>query len=241
MFVDSGWDNENDHSARMSYLRKVGGPPLTGVVITHRHGDHGGGALRIRQDTKALISAHRLDKDAIQAERFGGNAVLDTVLNGGESFDLGGMTLQVFHAPGHTLGSISILIPERDVLLSADTVLGVTTTVVRPREGDLGKYVESLQMLRDLKPGVIYPGHGGPLTDPDDRIRQLIDHRKHREDQVLAELAKASQSIDQLFQTIYPHLPEERHGIGKEQVESQLIKLTNEGRVATDGEVYGLT
>ena len=73
------------------------------------------------------------------------------------------------------------------------------------------------------------------------RIRQLIDHRIHREEQVLAELVKAPQSIDQLFQTIYPHLPEERHGIGKEQVESQLIKLTNEGRVATDGEVYGLT
>ena len=241
MFVDSGWDNENDHIARMSYLREVGGPPLIGVLITHRHGDHGGGALRIRRDTKALLSAHRLDKDAIQVDRFGGNATLDTVLDGGETFDLGGLTLQVFHAPGHTLGSLAILIPERDVLLSADTILGVTTTVVRPGEGDLTKYVESLQMLRELKPGMIYPGHGEPLTNPDDRIRQLIDHRTHREDQVLAELAKFPHSIDQLFQTIYPHLPEERHQIGKEQVESQLIKLTNEGRITVDDGVYALT
>ena len=241
MFIDSGWDNEDDHAARMAYLKDIGGPPLTGLLITHRHGDHGGGALRIHQDTGAPTSAHRLDQTAIEAERFGGAATLDSVLDGGESFDLGGLTLQVVHTPGHTVGSLTVLIPERNVMLSADTVLGMTTTVVRPSEGDLGKYVESLQMLRALKPGVIYPGHGEPLTDPDNRIRQLIDHRIHREEQVLAELAKAPQTIDQLFQTIYPDLPEERQRIGKEQVESQLIKLTIEGRVGVDGEVYTLT
>jgi glyoxylase-like metal-dependent hydrolase (beta-lactamase superfamily II) len=126
-------------------------------------------------------------------------------------------------------------------MLSADSVLGVTTTVVRPSEGDLGKYVQTLVMLRDLRPGTIYPGHGRPLTDPGGRIQQLIDHRLRREEQLLAELATAPQTIDQLFQTIYPTLPEERLRIGKEQIESQLIKLTNEGRVAVDGVVYALT
>ena len=240
MFVDSGWDSEEDHAARMAYLKEVGGPPLTGLLITHRHGDHGGGALRIHQDTGVPISAHRLDQQAIEAERLGGAATLDSVLDGGERYDLGGLTLQVVHAPGHTVGSLAITIPERDVMLSADTVLGVTTTVVRPREGDLGKYVESLKMLRALKPGLIYPGHGGPLTDPDDRIRQLIEHRIHREDQIIVELAKTPQTIDQLFDTIYPNLPEERQRIGKEQVESNLIKLTIESRVVVDGEVYAL-
>ncbi len=241
MFIDSGWDNEDDHAARMAYLKEVGGPPLTGLLITHRHADHGGGALRIHQNTGVPTSAHRLDQAAIEAERFGGAATLDSVLDGGESYDLGGLTLQVVHAPGHTVGSLAITIPERNVMLSADTVLGVTTTVVRPSEGDLGKYVETLKMLCDLKPGLIYPGHGGPLTDPDDRIRQLIEHRIHREEQIVAELKTAPQTIDHLFDTIYPNLPEERQRIGKEQVESNLIKLTNEGRVAVDGEVYTLT
>jgi len=132
------------------------------------------------------------------------------------------------------------MIPEKNVMLSADTVLGVTTTVVRPSEGDLGKYVESLKMLRELKPGLIYPGHGGPLTDPDDRIRQLLEHRIYREDQIVTELKKAPLSIDQLFASIYPNLPEERQRIGKEQVESNLIKLSNEGRVVAEGEIYAL-
>jgi glyoxylase-like metal-dependent hydrolase (beta-lactamase superfamily II) len=241
MFVDSGWDNEDDHTARMTYLKSVGGPPLTEILITHRHGDHGGGALRIHNDIGTPTSAHRLDQAAIEVERFGGAATLDRVLEGGESYDLGGLTLQVVHAPGHTVGSLAVIIPERNVMLSADSVLGVTTTVVRPSEGDLGKYVQTLAMLRDLRPGTIYPGHGGPLTDPGGRIQQLIDHRLHREDQLLAELATAPQTIDHLFLTIYPTLPEERHRIAKEQIESQLIKLTNEGRVAADGEVYLLT
>ena len=240
MFVDSGWDNEDDHIARMAYLKDVGGPPLTEVLITHRHGDHGGGALRIHQDTGAPTSAHRLDQEVIEGERFGGAATLNSVLNGGETYDLGGLTLQVVHAPGHTVGSLAVIIPERNVMLSADSVLGVTTTVVRPSEGDLGKYLQTLAMLRDLQPRVIYPGHGGPLTDPGGRIQQLIDHRVHREEQILAELATAPQSIDQLFQTIYPNLPEERQRIGKEQIESHLIKLTHEGRVAADGGVYAL-
>lgn len=241
MFVDSGWDNEDDHVARMAYLKDVGGPPLTGVLITHRHGDHAGGALRIHRDTGAPTSAHRLDQEAIERDRFGGEATLDTLLEGGESYDLGGLTLQVVHAPGHTMGSLAVLIPERNAMLSADTVLGVTTTLVRPSEGDLGLYVETLAMLRDLKPRVIYPGHGGPLTDPAGRIQELIDHRKHREEQILAELATAPKSIEQLFQTIYPDLPEERQRIASEQIQSHLNKLIHEGRVAPEREVYALT
>ena len=102
-----------------------------------------------------------------------GEARVDEELQGGETFDLGGLTLEVIHAPGHTMGSVAVLARERNALLSADTVLGVTTTLVRPGEGDLRLYVESVAALRDLAPRVIYPGHGGPVTDPVGRMEEL--------------------------------------------------------------------
>ena len=164
MLIDSGYDEDDDHAARMEYIRQAGGPPIMGVLVTHRHRDHAGGAVRLKRDTGAPILAHRDDRDAIERERFQGEAYVDEELQGGETFDLGGLTLEVIHAPGHTMGSVAVLARERHALLSADTILGVSTTLVRPGEGNLRLYVQSVAALRELEPHVIYPGHGGPSS-----------------------------------------------------------------------------
>ena len=92
MLIDSGYDEDDDHAARMAYIRQVGGPPIMGILITHRHRDHAGGAVRLKRDTDAPILAHRLDIEAIERERFAGEARVDEELQGGETFDLGGLT-----------------------------------------------------------------------------------------------------------------------------------------------------
>ena len=240
MLIDSGYDEDDDHAARMAYIRQVGGPPMMGILVTHRHRDHAGGAVRLKRDTDAPILAHSLDREAIEQERFQGNAQVDEELQGGETFDLGGLTLEVIHVPGHTMGSVAVLARERHALLSADTVLGVTTTLVRPGEGDLRLYVESVAALRDLAPRVIYPGHGGPVTDPVGRMEELIAHRRQREEQVLSQLAMGATTVIDIRDALYTDIPETRLAIAAEQVQSHLDKLAAEGRVTAGDDVYAL-
>ena len=235
MLVDSGYDEDDDHAARMACIRKAGGPPIIGVLVTHRHRDHAGGALRLRRDTGAPILAHRDDRAAIEQERFQGEAYVDEELQGGETFDLGGLTLEV-----NTMGSVAVLARERHALLSADTVLGVTTTLVRPGEGDLRRYVQSVAALRGLAPRVIYPGHGGPVTDPVARMEELIEHRRRREEQVLSQLALGPCTALQIRDALYTDIPEARLAIAAEQVQSHLDKLLSEGRVTTGDGVWAL-
>ena len=238
MLIDSGYDEEADHADRMAYIRRAGGPPLMGILVTHRHRDHAGGAVRLHRETGAPILAHRLDREAIELDRFAGEACIDAELEGGETFHLGGLTLEVIHVPGHTMGSLAVLARERNALLSADTVLGVTTTLVRPGEGDLRLYVESVGRLRNIAPRVIYPGHGGPVTDPVGRMQELIAHRRRREEQILEQLVLGPRTALELRQALYTDIPESRFAIAVEQVQSHLDKLAAEGRVAAEDGVY---
>ena len=240
MLIDSGYDEDDDHAARMDYIRHAGGPSIMGVLVTHRHRDHAGGAVRLKRDTGAPILCHRLDREAIEQERFEGAAQVDEELQGGETFDLGGLTLEVIHAPGHTMGSVAVLARERHALLSADTILGVTTTLVRPGEGDLRLYVQSVAALRELEPRVIYPGHGGPVIDPVARMEELIEHRRRREEQVLSQLAMGANTVMEIRDALYTDIPEARLAIAAEQVQSHLDKLAAEGRVTTADGVYAL-
>ncbi len=241
VLIDSGYDSEEDHQARLAYLRRIGAPPLSEVLLTHRHGDHAGGALRLHKATGAPLTAHSLEREPIERERLQGEATLGRTVEGGELRDLGGITLQVLHAPGHTMGCLAVFAPERRALFSSDTVLGVSTSAVRPGEGDIAKYVETLAMLLTLEARVVYPGHGGPIADPDARIRELIAHRHHREEQVLAELRSGPRTVAQLREAIYAKLEPGRHRLAEGQLKSQLLKLVNEGHVRADGEDYCLT
>src|SRR5690606_22190943 len=149
----------------------------------------------------------------------------------GEVRDLGGMSLNVLFAPGHTNGCLAVYIPERGVLFTTDTVMAVSTTVVRPGDGSLSAYAKTLQMFRTLDVRVMYPGHGGPVKDPGLRLQMLIDHRKRREEELLQALAEGPRTVQSLRETFYRGLPESRVHLADDQVLSGLLKLVEEGAV----------
>ena len=240
ILIDSGYDSEEDHAARMACLNRAGAPPLSGVLITHRHGDHAGSAARLHQATGAPLTSHSLERESMERERLGDAATVSRTVEGGEVRDLGGITLRVLHAPGHTMGCLAVFVPERRALFSSDTVLGVSTTAIRLGEGDIGKYVETLGMLLALEARVAYAGHGGPVTDPGARICKLIEHRHHREKQVLAELGQGARMVVQLREAIYKDVEPERHRLAEGQLVCHLEKLVSEGRVKAGQEAYEL-
>ncbi|MBM3939541.1 MAG: MBL fold metallo-hydrolase [SAR202 cluster bacterium] len=240
VLIDAGWDDERDHQARMAYMRQVGAPPVAQLLVTHRHADHAGGALRMRAATGSPIAAHALDKDAIERERFAGRGEVDLLLKEGDSIPLGGLTLHVLFTPGHTAGCLAAYLPERGALFTTDTVMGISTTVVRPNEGDLGQYAEALDALLAIGAKTLYAGHGPAVRDPEARIRTLMRHRQEREEQLLAALASGPASVPGLRERIYGELSAARVPLAEAQVQSGLAKLVRERRAKATDDGYVL-
>ena len=236
VLIDAGWDDAADHEARTAYLRQVGPPPLAAIIITHRHPDHGGGALALHRSTGAPLASHALEREAIERDRFGGEGRITRELQDGEELELGGLTLEVVHAPGHTPGCIALFARERGAVFTTDTVMGVSTTFIRPGEGSLADYGRTLERLRSIGAATMYAGHGGPITDPEARLQALIGHRRRRETELLDALADGPRTVQELRKAIYTGLPEPRERLADQQVVSGLHKLRDDGHVRADGD-----
>ena len=184
VFLDTGWPDDSDHHRRMDYMSEAGVSSPSHIVMLHRHHDHAGGALRLHQDTGARLACHELDRPAIEEQLLLGKARVEDLITEGDRFDLGGITIEFFHAPGHTLGSLAAYIPERRALFTTDTVLSTSPTAVGDR-GDMGSYMQTLDKLQLLDAARIFPGHGPVVEDAPGRLRDLIEHRKQRENELL--------------------------------------------------------
>lgn len=237
VFIDTGYDHEGDHNIRMELWRDTHSPELRHIIAMHRHADHAGGAAVLHQETGASIACHPNDRESIDEEQLKGRARVGQLFNGGESIDLGNMTLQIFHGPGHTPGSLAVFIPERRALFTTDTVLANSTTAIG-EQGDMADYVRTLGEFQKIDSRVIYPGHGGPISDTGNWLTYLLKHREQREEQLLTEIAGGRNTVEALGTFLYPKLTSPRtQAMGQNQVRSMLRKLIVEGKVteAEDG------
>lgn len=236
-FVDTGWDRPGEAQARIDYWRKLGAPPLAAIVVTHRHAPHWQNAPAIQRacGNPPIIASH-VEQPVIDARMQG--AQVDRAVRDGETLSLGGYSLQFVEAPGHTYGSLAVYVPEIRALFSGDTVMGTGTSVVNPDEGDLTLYLQTLQKFLGLEAAVIYPGQGPVVTDPRSRLESLIAHRHAREAQILALLARAPSSPDDIVAALYADVRDGVRHLARNQVVSHLLKLEKEGRAVADGERY---
>ena len=125
----------------------------------------------------------------------------------GDTIAVGGVTIEVVHTPGHTLGSICLYLREERALFTGDTVLGLgTVAIAPPPHGDMGLYIQSLERLKGYDAALLCPGHGPPVQDVGRKLQELIDHRHERERQILAALGRGRGTLTALLDDIYPEL-----------------------------------
>lgn len=151
--------------------------PLSLLILTHNHIDHVGGAADVRAKTGAMIAVHELDATALESgdsERTAASWYgttfppmnIDIILKGdGGKFKIGDGSLSWMHTPGHTPGSICVLL-ERDgkKILFGQDIHGP----FHPQFGsDVGKWRDSMRRLLDLKPDILCEGHFGIFKTPD--------------------------------------------------------------------------
>jgi glyoxylase-like metal-dependent hydrolase (beta-lactamase superfamily II) len=236
--VDPGPDDDTHLSAM---LAAVGGEQVETILITHTHRDHSPGARRLRGATGARVVGA-----APFTPRGDGSAGLDSshdrdyspdaILADGERWQGAGYTIEAIATPGHCSNHLCFALLEEGALLSGDHVMAWSTSVVAPPDGSMRAYMDSLDKLRGRSETTYWPGHGGPVVEPQRYVRALSHHRRQREASILNALAGGGpQTIPALVAKIYVGLnPSLIRAAGLSTL-AHLEDLSERGRVVGEG------
>jgi glyoxylase-like metal-dependent hydrolase (beta-lactamase superfamily II) len=156
-------------------------------------------------------------------------------LRDGHVLRAGALEITTVHTPGHTGDHLAFWSASDRALFTGDAVLGRGTSFIDPPEGDLVKYLRSLERMRDLHPQTIYPGHGPVVLDAKAKLAEYLSHRAERQEQVLAAMAGGPSTISAMVERIYAEYPTDVHALAARSVLAHLLKLESEGRAQRKG------
>jgi glyoxylase-like metal-dependent hydrolase (beta-lactamase superfamily II) len=223
-------------------LAAVGDAKITAIVCTHTHRDHSPAAAPLKVATGAPIIGCAplvLADDGPRADAaFDPTYAPDRVLADGERLTGEGWTLEAVATPGHTSNHLCYSLLESVALFTGDHVMGWSTSVVSPPDGDMSAYMRSLQKLHDRADRVFYPAHGPAVTNPRQLVRWMMGHRRQRETQILRLLGETPFEIPQMVPRMYKGLDPRLTGAAGRSVLAHLIDLERQGRVARSGELW---
>lgn len=140
-----------------------------------------------------------------------------------------GWTVEALHTPGHISNHLCFALAEEKALLSGDHVMGWSTTIIPPPDGDLRAYMASLQLLLDRDDQIIYPTHGGAVTKPNVFVRSLRDHRILRTEQIVQQLAAGPRSVREIVEVLYAAVARELWRPAARSVIAHLVALGDDG------------
>lgn len=223
-------------------LKAVAGETVSHLVVTHTHRDHSPAARVLKERLGAPIvgCAQVKGADGLPSaeEAVDWDYAPDTIMAEGDTVSGPGWTLEAIETPGHTSTHLCFALPEEKALFTGDHVMGWSTSVIAPPDGDMADYMASLKKLLDRDDAVYYPTHGAPVENPRPFVRGLINHRRMREGQIMKLLSDGPLSIPQMVEVLYVSTPKYLHAAAARSVEAHLIDLEARGRVLRDGDVY---
>jgi glyoxylase-like metal-dependent hydrolase (beta-lactamase superfamily II) len=157
------------------------------IISTHRHWDHIGDNAAVSQATGAKVAAHLLDRHGLENPQpfmapFPIPPSIPAVdLAEGSQIRFGDITLEVLHTPGHTEGSVCILLKSQRLLFTGDTLFAGAWGRTDLPGGSEERMVESLSRLSGLDYDLrVLPGHGdGSTMDVEKRwLEQVAASRR---------------------------------------------------------------
>jgi len=233
--IDPGPDMAEHVDALLAAVR---GETVSHIVLTHTHLDHSPAARAIKAATGAKtygFGPHGgTGTDKVEE---GGDMdfVPDVVTGDGDTIAGQGWTLDAVHTPGHTSNHLCFGLREEKMLFTGDHVMGWSTTVISPPDGDMRAYFASLRKLLPRDDRLYIPTHGVPIPEPRKFAKLLIEHRLEREREILAALAKGLDTIPDMVGLIYAQVDKRLHGAAGRSVLAHLTHMVEERRVLADG------
>ncbi|WP_267386026.1 MBL fold metallo-hydrolase [Sphingomonas sp. GC_Shp_3] len=220
----------------------IAGRPVGAIVITHTHRDHSPASRPLAAITGAPIVGCAPLAQANTGPRleagFDTDYAPDRVLADGDTVAGEGWTLSAIHTPGHTSNHLCFALAEANALFSGDHVMGWSTSVVAPPDGDMTDYMASLDKVLRRDDRIYYPAHGDPIDNPRRLVRGMMGHRKQREGQILRLLRDGARPLPEMVERMYVGLDPRLRPAAGCSVLAHLIDLRGRGLVAEHGEVW---
>lgn len=199
-------------------LQAVEGQTVRHVLVTHGHADH----LPLARPFAEAVGAPVLAHPALSPDRD---------LEDGDRITGDGWTLEVVATPGHAPEHLAFALMEENALFSGDHVIGWSTSVVSPPEGDMDAYIDSLDRVMAAGFDTLWPTHGGPVTDPLPFLTALKAHRLGRDGQVLEVLKRGPSSAREMVPALYAAVDERLWPAAAQSLLAHLIRLERRGDV----------
>ena len=237
--IDPGPDDPRHIDA---ILAAVVGGRVSAILCTHTHRDHSPASRALAAATGAPIigcAPLAISDDGPRADAaFDFDYAPDRVLEDGETLEGEGWTLAAVATPGHTTNHLCFAFG--DILFTGDHVMGWSTTVIAPPDGDMADYMASLDMLLARDDRLYFPAHGPAVEKPRAHVRALITHRRMREKQILERLGQGIGRIPAMVETMYRAVDPRLHPAAGRSVLAHLIDLERRGLVSREGEEWTL-
>ena len=239
--IDPGPDLPKHVEALLAAIR---GERVAAIVCTHTHRDHSPAARRLKEATGAPIvgcAPLSLEDGGPRADdSFDPDYRPDRILADEEKLAGNGWTLQAVATPGHTSNHLCYSLREERALFSGDHVMGWSTTIVSPPDGDMGAYMASLVKLQARDDRIYYPAHGPAIDAPRKLLRGLVLHRRQREEQILAELKHGEGHVPTMVARMYKSIDPGLHPAAGRSVLAHLLDLEGRGMVTRAGDRWSL-
>jgi glyoxylase-like metal-dependent hydrolase (beta-lactamase superfamily II) len=223
-----------------SILAATSGERIAAILCTHTHRDHSPAARPLAEATGAPIvgcAPLAIDDDGPRADAaFDFDYRADRILADGDAAEGGGWRLEAVATPGHTSNHLCLALDDSGILFTGDHVMGWSTTVVSPHDGDMTLYMESLDKLLGRDDRTYFPAHGAAVDKPHGHVRTLIGHRRMRERQILAHLERGEGRIPAMVATMYRDIDPRLHPAAGRSVLAHLVDLERRGLVKGEGE-----
>ncbi len=266
--LDAGYGDKQSISERAKFFTgELSHLDFKVIAMTHHHYDHSSGARQLRELLKAETAINPVDEVLLhtppapsqgnedlpdeedlaeRVEQWRAESLatpIDRPLADGETFKVGGLTVQAVHTPGHTAGHNCYWVEDLRILFTGDNILGVGTSAIGPPPaGDMRQYLDSLLRMRELQASLFAPGHGPTVTATDAKVQELLDHRATRDRQIIDLIDRGYTTDNQIRRALYPEIQKGLRRSAGGQVRSHLAKMVGQG-IATvtqedDGKVW---
>ncbi|KCZ57036.1 beta-lactamase [Hyphomonas beringensis] len=218
------------------------GDTVTHVLVSHGHSDHSPLAQPLAEWAGCKTYAKNCGIPTAKGEL--GSAddlgfMPDVKVGDGDVISGPGWTLDVIETPGHTCNHLCFGLREENACFSGDHIMGWSTTVVAPPDGDMADYMNSLDKIQARKFETLWPTHGSPVKGQafvDEFISEYASHRRAREAAILEQLRSGETSIPEMVKVMYADVDTRLHPAAAMSVLGHMIALIKTGAVQSPDE-----